>query len=112
MKNDMRRILLGLSLMALIFSCSGVTDIKNTEWIGVEKDKNTSIAFNDSTCEIDQVFETGCIDTIRASFSVSEDTISFVPFSEYVTVGSKLIIDGNTLKESKSGTVVFKHKAQ
>lgn len=109
-RNNMRRILLGLSLTILMLSCSSVTDIKGTEWIGVEKDKNTSIVFNDSTCEIYKRFETGHVDTIKALYMVNKDTISFAPFDEFVTIGSNLIIAKKELKESKSGNVVFKYK--
>lgn len=111
-KSMMKSSLFALVLTTLMFSCSGITDITNTKWIGVEKDGNTSIVFNDSTCEIYKRFETGYIDTIKASYTVCKDTVSIVPFSESVTVGSNLIITGKELKDSKSGTVVFKLKEQ
>ena len=108
----MKRILLSLIIGISLIACSNTTSIKNTEWIGIEQDKNTSIIFNDSTCDIYKRFETGYVDTIKAAYEVYNDTISFLPFDEVVTISSKLIVSGNELKESKSGTPVFKLKEQ
>lgn len=106
----MKKISLLLIIGVALIACSNTTKIKNTEWTGIEQDGNTSIVFNDSTCEIYKKFETGYADTIKAAYVVYNDTISFAPFNEAVTIGSKLIVSGNELKESKSGRPVFKLK--
>lgn len=106
----MRKILLLIMTMLFFFSCGYQHSLKNTFWSGVDNEKDTSIAFSDSTCEIYQTFETGYIDTLKAIYHINHDTISFIPVDDYVTIGSSLIVSEEGLKDSETGVIRFKLK--
>lgn len=106
----MRKILLLIIAIPFFFSCGYQHSVKNTLWSGVDNEKNTSIAFSDSTCEIYKTFETGYTDTLKAIYHINHDTISFIPVDDYVTIGSSLIVSEEGLKDSETGVIRFKLK--
>lgn len=106
----MKKVLLILSIATCICACNRSLNIKHTNWIGVRNNSNISISFKDSICEFYELFETGYIDTVRAFYSINNDTILFTPIDEYVTFTSKLVMLGNELRDTKTGVTTFKLK--
>lgn len=105
----MKNVVFSIALLFALISCSKNVPIKNTKWNGIDEDYNKQILFCDSTCEIYVASKTtGHTDTLKSYYKITDDTISFVPFNEYVFINSKLIITKQGLKESKSGKLIFK----
>ncbi len=106
---NMKNVIFSITLLLALISCSKSVPIKNTKWNGIDDEYNKSILFCDSTCEIYiSSRTTGHTDTLKSYYKITYDTISFVPFNEYVSINSKLIITKQGLKESKSGKLIFK----
>lgn len=105
--------LISIILCTFMLSCNNRTNIKNTKWEQAADDTSSIyhnwIYFQDSTCMyISQSKITGHIDTTYMHYKIDNDTISFVPFDEWVSVNSKLIITEDGLVESKKGDLAFK----
>lgn len=112
----MKKIISLITIVLTIIACSGgqaPKSLKGTTWVGVGRDSDKQIVFNDSTCIIgDASKATGHITYMEAYYKVSNDTISFVPMDEFVQIGSKLVITDDGLMEAKHGVIVFKYKEQ
>ena len=106
----MKKLLLSTIIVICICACNNYVDIKSTTWTGINNDSNVSISFRDSTCEIYKSYKTGFVDTMSAIYKIKNDTISFTPLSENVTIGTSLIISGKELKHAETNTTVFKLK--
>lgn len=110
----MKKILLLLISVFAMLSCindGAIKSLDGTSWYGVGDDNDKQIHFNDSTCYfLDTSKATGYVDTIQMYYNVNNDTISFVPFDEYISIGSKLVVTKDGLMEAKHGVIIFKQK--
>lgn len=98
------RFIFCLFLVVLTASCGKQPhnrSIRNSEWV----DCFDHLVFKDSICMLLRESPiTGNIDTINMKFSISNDTIKFTPFDEYVTAVD-LIIRGDSLVAMEKGAV-------
>jgi len=75
--------------------------IRNSEWV----DCFDQLVFKDTTCMLLRESPiTGNVDTINAKFTISNDTIKFIPPNEYTTI-KDLIIRGDSLVAMEKGAV-------
>ena len=93
-----------LLLTAFIVACGEHNhnrSIRNSEWV----DRFDQLVFKDTTCMLLRESSiTGNVDTINMKFAISNDTIKFIPFEEYVTAVD-LIIRGDSLVAMEKGAV-------
>lgn len=93
-----------LLLTAFIVACGEHNhnrSIRNSEWV----DRFDQLVFKDTTCMLLRESPiTGNVDTINMKFAISNDTIKFTPFEEYVTAVD-LIIRGDSLVAMGKGAV-------
>lgn len=105
--------LIAIILCLFMLSCNNSMNMKDTKWEQAADDTssiyNSWIYFQDSTCMyISQSKITGHIDTTYLHYKIDNDTISFVPFDEWVFVNSKLVITKDGLVESNKKVLAFK----
>lgn len=109
----MKKLTLSLSIVyVLLLSCNNNKNIKGTEWAGIEDTAsiyNVWMQFQDTTClYVTQSKMTGYKDTTYLRYHINNDTISFIPFDEWVSVESNLLITDNGLIETKKNVLAFK----
>lgn len=113
----MKKIVLIIPIAALVLlSCSNNRKLKGTEWVELEDTAsiyNVWMQFRDTTClYITQSKITGHKDTTYLRYHIDNDTISFVPFDEWVFVNSNLLITDEGLVETKKNVLAFKKVSQ
>ena len=100
--------LLFIAVSFIMLSCTNHnSEIKNTNWYGVNKDSMLSISCGDSICEVYEKYRysTDEVDTMKMSYYIIKDTIFLKPFDEDIIVESNLVLSENGLIDSRTGSM-------